>query len=128
MASATLPSDAKQLREGQISLSIPPITNDRFFFLANFFEPTLEIIIILPIETPLIHASHFVLTSFPTLLSRSSVTKLGDVHYNQCLAQGKKLGQNIRVITVYLTKTKMLDLLVVFIRHAKIAFSSPTEV
>ena len=36
-----LPSDAKQLPEGQICPSVPK-TNDRFFFL-HIFVPTLEL-------------------------------------------------------------------------------------
>ena len=41
-----LPSDAKQLPEGQICPFVPN-TNDRFFFL-HIFVPTLEFITILP--------------------------------------------------------------------------------
>ena len=41
-----LPSDAKQLPEGQICPSVPN-TNDRFFFL-HIFVPTLELFTILP--------------------------------------------------------------------------------
>ena len=41
----TLPSDVKQLPEGQICPSVPN-TNDRFIFL-HIFVPTLELITIL---------------------------------------------------------------------------------
>ena len=38
------------------------------FFLHTFFVPTLKLIIILPYNTPHIHVSHFVLTSFSDAL------------------------------------------------------------
>ena len=41
-----LPSDAKQLPEGQTCPFVPN-TNDRYFFL-DIFVPTLELITILP--------------------------------------------------------------------------------
>ena len=62
-----LQSDAKQRSKGQICLSMPN-TNDRFYFLHTFFVPTLEIITILPLNTPHTHISHFVLKSFPDAL------------------------------------------------------------
>ena len=48
------------------------------------FVPTLEIIAILHYNTPYIHVSHFVLTSFSDDLVTSLATKLRDVHYNHC--------------------------------------------
>ena len=47
---------------------VHPYLTLMILFLAHFLVPTLELITILPLNTPLIYVSYFVLTSFSDTL------------------------------------------------------------
>ena len=101
-----------------------PYTNDRFFFLHTFFVPTLELII-LSYNMPHIHVSHFVLTSFSDTLVTFVSDQVRRRPLQPILSRGsEQRGQNIRVRTVFLTLTKILDLLLFFHQVCKNNYAS----
>ena len=76
--------------------------------------PTLELITILPIDTPHIHVSHFVYTSFSDALVTFVSDQVTRPLQPMFSTGSEQQVQNIRVRTVFLTLTKILDSLVFF--------------
>ena len=97
---------------GTICLYVPYI-DDKFFFLHTFFCQRLTLKFYLKIRNAFKPAILF-LTSFLMLLLRSLATKLHDVNYNQCKAQGQDTRVRTSRSRVFLTLTKTLDLLAFF--------------
>ena len=78
------------------------------FSCTLFFVPTLKLITILPYNTPHIHVSHFVLTSFSDALVTFVSDQVTCCTLQPVLSTGsEQQGQNIRVRTVFLTLTTM---------------------
>ena len=90
------------------------------YFSWTLFVQMFELITILPKNTPHIHVSHFVLTSFPDVLVTFVSDQVTCRPLQPMLSTGsEQQGQNIRVRPVFLTLTKILDLLVFFHRVCK---------
>ena len=113
------------LSQGSLFWHLEALPRDRFVcpyltlminsFSCTLFVPTLELITILPKNTPHIHDNHFVLTSFFDALVTLVSDKVTCRPLQPMSSTGsEQKGQNIRVRTVFLTLTKILDLLVVF--------------